>query len=59
MLERSGAQSPLDIVITGNENAVTERIRAYESVGVSDFCAMVFEVRPGDRKRTEDLLASL
>ena len=59
MLERSGVQSPLDIVITGNEKTVTERIRAYDAVGVSDFCAMVFEVQPGDGKRTEELLASL
>jgi F420-dependent oxidoreductase-like protein len=59
MLERGGAQSPLEVVITGNDKHVAERIRAYESVGVSDFCAMVFEVRPGDCKRTEELLASI
>jgi alkanesulfonate monooxygenase SsuD/methylene tetrahydromethanopterin reductase-like flavin-dependent oxidoreductase (luciferase family) len=59
MLERGGAESPLDIVITGSEAKVGERLRSYASAGVTDLCAMVFEVRPGDHKRTEEVLAAL
>jgi F420-dependent oxidoreductase-like protein len=64
-LARGDADSPADVVLTGTERQVTERVRSYESAGVTDLCAMVFEVgsddreRAASRRRTQDLLASL
>ncbi len=54
-----GETTPAEVVVVGNEAEVTARLRSYEAAGVTDLCAMVFDVDPDGRERTEQVLASL
>ena len=58
MLDREGAAGPGDVVLTGDEDAVTTQIRALEEAGVTDFVAAEFS-RGDDALRTRALLKSL
>lgn len=56
--ERQGASSPADLAIIGNEDQVSEQIRAVAATGVTELWPVVFPV--GDNEaRTRALLASL
>jgi F420-dependent oxidoreductase-like protein len=65
MLARGDAKSPADVAVVGSEARIRTRLRAYESAGVTDLCAMPFEVgsdaagRAASRRRSEDLLTAL
>jgi 5,10-methylenetetrahydromethanopterin reductase len=58
MLDREGAAQPGDVVLTGDEDAVTAQIRALEEAGVTDFVAAEYS-RGDDQVRTRALLKSL
>lgn len=59
MLDREGADGPADVAIIGDEDAVSERIRALESAGVTDFAASEFGSTADEQERTRDVLRSL
>jgi len=58
MLDREGAAQPGDVVLTGDEDAVTAQIGALEEAGVTDFVAAEYS-RGDDQVRTRALLKSL
>jgi 5,10-methylenetetrahydromethanopterin reductase len=58
MLDREGAAQPGDVVLTGDEDAVTAQIGALEEAGVTDFVAAEYS-RGEDQVRTRALLKSL
>ncbi len=58
MLDREGAAGPGDVVIAGNEDAVTAQIMALAKTGVTDFVGLEY-ARGDDQRRTHDLLKSL
>jgi 5,10-methylenetetrahydromethanopterin reductase len=58
MLDKEGADGPVDVAIIGDEETVTAGLRRLADVGVTDFTLPVFGT-PEDRTRTLDLLQSL
>jgi F420-dependent oxidoreductase-like protein len=58
MLDKEGAAGPGDVVIAGDEDAVTAQIMALADAGVTDFVAGEY-ARGDERARTRDLLRSL
>jgi 5,10-methylenetetrahydromethanopterin reductase len=58
MLDREGAAGPGDIVIAGDEDAVTAQIVALAKAGVTDFVVTEYTRGP-DGERTRKLLTSL
>jgi alkanesulfonate monooxygenase SsuD/methylene tetrahydromethanopterin reductase-like flavin-dependent oxidoreductase (luciferase family) len=55
MLDREGAQTPGDVAIVGDEDAVAAALRRLADAGVTDFVASVFGM-PDERARTRELL---
>lgn len=64
-LARGESGSPAEVAVVGTEEQVIDRLRSYESAGVSDLCAMTFPVgadaeeRSRNTERTRALLAEL
>lgn len=59
MLNREGAQEPVDVALVGNPVTVKGEIKRLEDIGVTDLCAFVFHAEPGAFERTIDFLSSL
>jgi alkanesulfonate monooxygenase SsuD/methylene tetrahydromethanopterin reductase-like flavin-dependent oxidoreductase (luciferase family) len=62
ILDRGAASSPADVVLVGSEQHITDRLRRWRDLGVTDVIAAPFPV--GDDKadslaRTRDALASI
>lgn len=55
MLDREGAQTPGDVAIVGDEEAVAAALRRLAGAGVTDFVASIFGA-PDERARTRELL---
>src|SRR4051812_7197900 len=51
MLDTSGADTPGDVAIVGDEAAVEAELRALAASGVSDFCAAIVHVGDDDAAR--------
>jgi 5,10-methylenetetrahydromethanopterin reductase len=58
MLDREGAAGPGDVVIAGDEAAVTAQIMALAEAGVTDFVGLEY-ARGDDQRRTHAVLSSL
>jgi 5,10-methylenetetrahydromethanopterin reductase len=58
MLDREGAAGPGDVVIAGDEDAVTAQIMALAEAGVTDFVGLEY-ARGDDQRRTHAVLTSL
>lgn len=58
VLDREGVDSPGDVSIVGNELAVTAQLRRLESIGATDFVAVLCGT-DDDRRRTLDHLAAM
>jgi F420-dependent oxidoreductase-like protein len=58
MLDREGVQSPGDVAIVGDEEAVAAQLRHLFEVGVTGFRASVFGT-PEEQRRTYSLLSEL
>ncbi len=58
VLDREGARGPADISIVGDEGAVTEQLRALETIGATDFMAIPCGTAE-DRARTLTHLAAV
>jgi F420-dependent oxidoreductase-like protein len=56
MLDRERADSPADVTIIGDEQAVTERIEEIRAAGVAEISAHVFGASPEERDRTRAFL---
>jgi alkanesulfonate monooxygenase SsuD/methylene tetrahydromethanopterin reductase-like flavin-dependent oxidoreductase (luciferase family) len=54
MLDREGAAGPEDIVITGSEAEVIDRIGALADIGVTDFAAVEFPGNPDEAAATRE-----
>ena len=48
MLDHEGVGGPADIAVVGSTSEVTERIRALEEIGVTDFAAVEFGANPDE-----------
>jgi 5,10-methylenetetrahydromethanopterin reductase len=59
MLNREGAQEPVDVALVGDPATVTGGLKRLEDIGVTDLCAFVFHAEPGAFERTIDFLSSL
>ena len=59
MLNREGAQEPVDVALVGDPATVKDEIKRLEDIGVTDLCAFVFHAEPGAFERTIDFLSSL
>ena len=59
MLNREGAQEPVDVALVGDPVRVKGELKRLEDVGVTDLCAFVFHAEPGAFERTIDFLSSL
>ena len=62
MLDREGAKGPGDVAIVGDEDAVGEQIQRLADVGVTDFIAATYPIRPDEAtavERTRRFLAGL
>jgi len=58
MLDREGAAGPGDVAIVGDEDSVSEQIRALAEAGVTDFVALEY-ARSDDAPRTRAVLCRL
>ncbi|MGH9059334.1 MAG: LLM class F420-dependent oxidoreductase, partial [Acidimicrobiales bacterium] len=58
MLDREGADGPVDLAVIGDEESVATRIRALGDLGVTDLSLPVFG-SSADRTRTLDLLTEM
>lgn len=59
MLDREGAESPADVAIVGDENALRGEIDRYRQAGVTDLNAAIMDVEEGARARTLEFLSTL
>jgi len=62
MLDREGVESPADILIVGNEDAVTDQLHHLAAAGVTELLAIPFPVgsdRQASLERTRTLLGHL
>ncbi len=62
MLDIEGVEGPSEVVLIGNEDQVTEQLKAYADAGATDFLASVFPVGQDEGvslARSNDLLKSL
>jgi len=58
MLEKEGAEHPVDLALVGDERALDSGLDRLRDVGVTDLEAVVIPVEAGDSERTYDYLAS-
>ena len=62
MLDREGVESPAEMALLGNEEAVEEKLRDYAEAGVTDLAVQIYPVGPEPHAsiaRTRNLLRSL
>ena len=59
MLDREGVDSPADLALIGDEDALRTNLLSIESSGVTDFNAAIMDIEPGAFERTFDFVASL
>ena len=62
MLDIEGVEGPSEVALIGNEDQVTEQLKAYADAGATDFLASVFPVgsdEDASLARSNDLLKSL
>ena len=62
MLDLEGVEGPSEVALIGNEDEVTEQLKAYAEAGATDFLASVFPVgtdEDASLARSNDLLKSL
>jgi F420-dependent oxidoreductase-like protein len=59
MLDREGAQEPVDVALVGDPAAVKSEIKRLADIGVTDLCAFVFHAEPGAFERTIDFFSTL
>ncbi len=59
MLDREGAEGPVDIAIVGDENTLRGEIKRFEDAGVTDFNAAIMDVEDGAYDRTLEFLSSM
>jgi F420-dependent oxidoreductase-like protein len=59
MLEREGASGPEDLLAAGSEDAVRERLAAFEAAGASDLRAGALCATEAEAERTRALLRTL
>ena len=52
MLEREGAESPGDIAIVGDEDAIEDQLRQLAEIGATDFLATIFPVDGSQTSQT-------
>ena len=59
MLDRGGAQAPVDMILTGDAGVIKDEVKRLEDIGVTDLCAFVFHADDTAFERTVDFLGSL
>jgi F420-dependent oxidoreductase-like protein len=59
MLDREGADTPSDVALVGDENALRSGIERYRDAGVTHFNAAITPTEDGAFERTLDFLSSL
>ena len=57
MLEREGAEHPVDLALVGNEHEVGVQLQRLRDIGVTDFMGAIFDVEEGTRRRTLEFLS--
>lgn len=59
MLDREGAETPADVALIGDENALRGGIERFRDAGVTDFNAAIVPTEAGAHERTLEFLSSL
>ncbi|MBA4181491.1 MAG: LLM class F420-dependent oxidoreductase [Anaerolinea sp.] len=58
MLDREGVNSPADVALVGNEEALDAGLKRLEEAGTTGFLAQLISTGPGSTQRTLEYLAS-